>query len=91
MQYEFFIKLTLFKILPVGVESNKDIGARRMHRVMFLNSFSDVSRPISDVSMERAKIHNALPIDSAIYTEKRRPNPTVGLVADDGGDAHAIQ
>lgn len=91
IQYGIFIKLTLLKILPVGVESKKDIGARRMQWIMFLKSFSDVSRPINDVSMERAKIHSALPIDSVIYTEKRRPNPMVGLVADDGGDAHAIQ
>jgi len=88
---KFSYILTLFKILPVGVESKKDIGARRMQQVMFLKNFSDVSKPISDVTMVRAKIHSALPIDSAIYTEKRRSNPTVGVVSDDGGDAHAIQ
>uniref|UniRef100_A0A0A9BT12 Uncharacterized protein n=1 Tax=Arundo donax TaxID=35708 RepID=A0A0A9BT12_ARUDO len=26
-----------------------------------------------------------------MYTEKRRPNPTVRVVTDDGGVAHAIQ
>jgi len=73
------------------VESKKDIGARRMQWSMFLKNFSDVSRPISDIRKDRDKTHRALPIDSDMYTEKRRPNPTVGVVAVVGGDAHAIQ
>jgi hypothetical protein len=72
------------------VES-KDIGARRMQWSMFLKNFSDVSTPISDIRKDRDKTHMALPIDSAMYTEKWRPNPTVGVVAVVGGDAHAIQ
>lgn len=58
---------------------------------MFLKNFSDVSSPISETSMDRAKTHKALPIDNAMYTANMSPNPTVGLVADVGGDAHAIQ
>ena len=73
------------------MESKKDIGARRMQWSMFLKNFSDVSRPISDIRKDRDKTHRALPIDSAMYTEKRRPNPTVGVVEVVGGDAHAIQ
>uniref|UniRef100_A0A0D9W8R4 Uncharacterized protein n=1 Tax=Leersia perrieri TaxID=77586 RepID=A0A0D9W8R4_9ORYZ len=41
--------------------------------------------------MDRAKTHKALPIDNAMYTANMSPNPTVGLVADVGGAAHAIQ
>jgi hypothetical protein len=84
-------ELTLFRILPVGVESKKDIGAWRMQWSIFLKNFSAVSRPTYDTSIHRPRIHNALPIDSDMYTEKRRPNPTLGVVFDVGGHAHAIQ
>jgi hypothetical protein len=93
-QYEMMSGITeptLFRILPVGVESKKDMGARRMQWSIFLKNFSAVSRPTSDTSIDRPRTQNALPIDSAMYTVKRRPNPTLGVVADVGGHAHAIQ
>lgn len=95
MNYESIIKitstLTLFRILPVGVESKKDIGARMMQSSMFLKSFSDVSRPTSDTSKDRIKTHNAHPMDSAMYIKKRRPKSTLDVVVEVGGDPHAIQ
>lgn len=73
------------------MESKKDKGARMIQWIMFLKSFSDVSRPTNDTSKARIKTHSAHPADSAMYTKKRRPNPTLEVVVEVAGDAHAIQ
>jgi hypothetical protein len=54
---------TRLRIRPVGVESKKDMGARKMHRIISRKYFWAMKVPDKQMRIERRAINNELPKD----------------------------
>lgn len=57
--------LTLFRIRPLGVESKKDMGARKMQKCILLKSIVAVLYPTVTRSVDLARMQKELPTAKA--------------------------
>jgi len=74
---------------PAGVESKKDIGARKMQRIMSRKNFWAIRTPANETARERTTTNKELAKDKAVKTRISfllviRPSSAIGA-------AHVIQ
>jgi hypothetical protein len=81
----------LFKILPLGVESKKDIGAQKMAKCILLKRRVAVLYPAVTRSVALIRMQRELPAAKATYTAISVKPPTGGCTSSDTGVAQAIQ
>ncbi len=82
---------TRLRIRPAGVESKKDIGARKMHRIIPRKYFWAMKTPPNETQIDRIAINNELAKDRQAYTKINLVLLIFGSSPSLMGDAHAIQ